>query len=121
LLTRSTAEKKVLIIASKQVNNYDLSDKGRTSWTPDSSQPGYGNFCYGNREVTSIDNSTLGTDGAGAKTVDITYHYKIASLATWANSEEMKTAYPSIASALGSNASDRATLVMTGDHWEFVK
>jgi hypothetical protein len=51
LLTRTTAEKKVIII-SKQVNNYDLSDKGRTSWTPDSSQPGYGNFCYGNREVT---------------------------------------------------------------------
>jgi len=67
LLTRTTAEKKVLIIASKQVNNYDLSDKGRTSWTPDSSQPGYGNFCYGNREVTSIDNSTPGTNGSGAK------------------------------------------------------
>ena len=66
LLTRTTAEKKVLIIASKQVNNYDLSDKGRTSWTPDSSQPGYGNFCYGSREVTSIDNSTVGTNGAGA-------------------------------------------------------
>src|SRR5271169_1185306 len=59
LLTRTTGEKKVFIIASKQVNNYDLSDKGRTSWTPDSSQPGYGNFCYGNRAVTSIDNSTL--------------------------------------------------------------
>ena len=35
LLTRTTAEKKVLIVASKQVNNYDLSDKDRTSWTPD--------------------------------------------------------------------------------------
>jgi hypothetical protein len=121
LLTRTTAEKKVLIIASKQVNNYDLSDKGRTSWTPDSSQPGYGNFCYGNREVTSIDNSTLGTTGAGAKTVDVTYHYQIANVAAWASSQEMKTAYPGIASALGSNPTDRATLVMTGDHWEFTK
>ena len=46
LLTRTTAEKKVLIVASKQVNNYDLSEKGRTPWTPDSTQPGYGNFCY---------------------------------------------------------------------------
>ncbi len=119
LLTRTTAEKKVLIIASKQVNNYDLSDKGRTSWTPDSSQPGYGNFCYGNREVTSIDNSTLGTNGSGAKTVDVTYHYQIANVAPWANSAEMKTAYPNIASALSTNASDHATLVMTGDHWEF--
>jgi hypothetical protein len=90
LLTRTTAEKKVLIIASKQVNNYDLSEKGRTSWTPDSSQPGYGNFCYGNREVTSIDNSTLGTNPAGAKTVDVSYHYKIADIAAWANSQEMK-------------------------------
>jgi len=121
LLTRTTGEKKVLIIASKQVNNYDLSEKGRTSWTPDSSQPGYGNFCYGNRDVTSIDNSTLGTNGNGAKTVAISYHYQIANVAGWANSQEMKTAYPGLASALGSNKSDNATLVMTGDRWEFAK
>lgn len=80
LLTRTTAEKKVLIVASKQVNNYDLSEKGRTSWTPDS-QPGYGNFCYGHREVTSIDNSTLGTNSEGAKTVAVSYHYQIVNVA----------------------------------------
>jgi hypothetical protein len=118
LLTRTTAEKKVLII-SKQVNNYDLSDKGRSLWTPDTSQPGYGNFCYGNREVTSIDSATPGTNGQGAKTVDVTYHYQIANVPSWANSPDMKTAFPDIASALSSNPSDRATLVMTGDHWEF--
>src|SRR5271170_5364422 len=55
LLARTTGEKKVFIVASKQVNNYDLSADGRTTWTPDSSQPGYGNFCYGNRVVDSID------------------------------------------------------------------
>src|ERR1700683_457308 len=121
LLARTTGEKKVFIIASKQVNNYDLSDKGRTSWTPDTSQPGYGNFCYGNREVTSIDNSTLGTDGTGAKTVDVAYHYKIANVAGWANSQEKKTAYPGIASSLSENPSDRATLGMTGDRWEVVR
>lgn len=121
LLTRTTAEKKVLIIASKQVNNYDLSDKGRTSWTPDSSQPGYGNFCYGNREVTSIDDSTPGTNGQGAKTVSVAYHYKIANVPAWANSAEMKTAYPNMASALDSNPSDKAILVMTGDHWEVAR
>ena len=121
MLTRTAAEKKVLIIASKQVNNCDLSEKGRTSWTPDTSQPGYGNFCYGNREVTSIDNSTVGTNGAGVETVDVAYHYKIANVASWANSEEMKTAYPGIASGISENPSDRASLVMTGDRWEFVK
>jgi hypothetical protein len=121
LLTRTTAEKKVLIIASKMVNNYDLSDKGRTSWTPDSSQPGYGNFCYGNRAVTSIDNSTPGTNGSGAKTLEVSYHYEISNVAPWANSQEMKTAYPSMAEALSSNAADKVTLIMTGDHWELVK
>jgi hypothetical protein len=121
LLTRTTIEKKVLIVASKQVNNYDLSDKGRTSWTPDSSQPGYGNFCYGKREVTSIDNSTVGTNGAGVKTVAVAYHYQIANVAGWANSAEMKTAYPGIASSLGSNPTDSTTLVMTGDHWAYTK
>src|ERR1700742_2686609 len=119
LLTRTTAEKKVLIIASKQVNNYDLSDKGRTSWTPDSSQPDYGNFCYGNREVTSIDNSTLGTNGQGAKTVAVAYHYKISNVPAWANSAEIKTAYPNLASAL--SGTDTATLVQTGDRWEYTK
>jgi hypothetical protein len=121
LLTRTTAEKKVFILGSKQVSNYDLSDKGRTSWTPDSSQPGYGNFCYGNRSVTSIDNSTLGTNGEGAKTVAITYHYQIQNAPSWANSAEMQTAYPAIASSLGSNPSDHATLVMTGDRWVYTK
>jgi hypothetical protein len=119
LLTRTTAEKRVIII-SKQVNNYDLSDKGRSSWTADPSQPGYGNFCYGNREVTSVDNSTLGTNGQDAKTVDVTYHYKIANVPTWATSQEMATAYPDMAAALAANPSDRATLVMTGDHWEYM-
>jgi hypothetical protein len=120
LLTRTTAEKKVLIVASKQVNNYDLSEKGRTSWTPDS-QPGYGNFCYGHREVTSVDNSTLGTNSEGAKTVAVSYHYQIVNVADWANSPQMKTAYPGLASSLGSNPSDNATLVMTGDHWVYTK
>lgn len=121
LLTRTTAEKKVLIVASKQVNNYDLSEKGRTSWTPDSTQPGYGNFCYGHREVTSIDNSTLGTNSEGAKTVAVSYHYQVVNVADWASSPQMKTAYPGLASSLGSNPSDNATLVLTGDHWAYTK
>jgi hypothetical protein len=104
-----------------QVNNYDLSEKGRTSWTPDSTQPGYGNFRYGHRDATSIDNSTLGTDGAGAKTVAVSYHYQIVNVADWANSPQMKTAYHGIASSMGSNPSDNATLVMTGDRWAYTK
>src|SRR5947209_7214866 len=41
LLVRTTAEKRAMIIASKQVNNYDLSESGRSAWTPDVQQPGF--------------------------------------------------------------------------------
>ncbi len=68
LLVRTTAEKKKLIIASKQVTNYDLSDQGRSAWTVDVQQPGFGNFCYGHRKVSSIDSSTPTTSDVGATT-----------------------------------------------------
>jgi hypothetical protein len=119
LLVRTTAEKKVFIVASKQVNNYDLSDSGRSTWTPDPTQPGYGNFCYGYREVTSIDNSAVGENPSGVKTAVVDYHYKIANVATWATSPGMKTAFPSIDTALSTSPASKASLVMNGDHWAY--
>ncbi len=121
LLTRTTGEKKVLIIASKQVNNYDISEKGRSAWTQDPTQPGYGNFCYGHRDVTSIDNVTAGTDSSGNKTAQVSYHYKIGDAAAWANTQEMKTAFPDLATTLAGPQADNASLTMTGDHWQLVK
>jgi len=119
LLVRTTAEKKVFIVASKQVNNYDLSDAGRSTWTPDPTQPGYGNFCYGYRDVTSIDNATVGENASGVKTAVVDYHYKIANVASWVNSPGMKTAFPSIDAALSSSPAAKASLVLNGDHWTY--
>jgi hypothetical protein len=122
LLTRSTAEKRVFIIGSKQVNNYDLSpDKGRQSWTADPAQPGYGNFCYGHGVVTSIDNASLGTNPAGSKTAQVNYHYKIEDVPAWAGSPEMKTAFPSLGSASVGSQASVATLVMNGDNWQVTR
>lgn len=121
LLTRTTAEKKKFIIASEQVNNYDLSSQGRNSWKPDSTQPGYGNFCYGTREVTSIDGSNPGTNGQGAPTVVVSYHYKIGNIPGWAQSAEMKTAFPAIAMATSSQQTAQATLMKSGDAWGFTQ
>src|SRR5271154_1186716 len=92
LLARTTAEKKKFIIASKQVNNYDLSDKGRAAWTADTTQPGYGNFCYGHRKVSSIDSSTPTTSDPGA-TTQISYHYNVPDAAAWAPAAETQNAY----------------------------
>jgi hypothetical protein len=121
LLTRTTGEKKVFIVASKQVNNYDLSAQGRTTWTPDSSQPGYGNFCYGNRAVDSIDNVTSGVNGSGLKTAEVNYHYTFTGVPGWVKTEEIKTAFPSVATALAQSQPAHDSLVMNGDTWQVVK
>ncbi len=121
LLARTTAEKKVFIVASKQVNNYDLSPQGRSAWTADTSQPGYGNFCYGHRAVDSIDSVTAGVNGAGTKTATVNYHYSLADVPGWAKSEEVKTAFPAVGSALAQSQTAQDTLVMNGTMWQVTK
>jgi hypothetical protein len=121
LLARTTGEKKVFIVASKQVNNYDLSAEGRTTWTPDSSQPGYGNFCYGNRAVDSIDSFSSGVNGSGLKTAEVNYHYSLTGVPGWAKTQEIKTAFPSVAAALAQSQPSHDSLVMNGATWQVVK
>jgi hypothetical protein len=121
LLTRTTAEKKVFIVASKQVNNYDLSAQGRSAWTPDTNQPGYGNFCYGHRAVDSIDSFTAGVNGSGLKTAAVNYHYSVADVPGWAQSQEVKTAFPSLSAALAQSQPGQDALVMNGSDWQVSK
>jgi hypothetical protein len=117
LLVRTTAEKKRFIIASKQVNNYDLSDKGRSAWTPDVNQPGFGNFCYGHRRVTTIDSATPTTSAVGAAT-QIAYHYALSDPPAWAAAPETQTAYPQLRSDLASPQAGQATLTNTSSGWQ---
>lgn len=114
LMTRKAVEKKRFLVGSKQANDYDLSDKGRSAWTADASQPGYGNFCYGHDEVTSIDSYSPEADNATQYTVQ--YHYQIGSVPDWANSAEMKTAFPRL-NAAGTPQATTATLVKSDNGW----
>jgi hypothetical protein len=116
LLTRKPEEKKRFLIGSKQVNDYDLSDQGRSSWTPDPSQPGYGNFCFGHPQVTAIDNFTATDDTATHYSV--TYHYGPANLPAWANSAEMKTAFPKLAVESSGRQAATASLLKTESGWQ---
>lgn len=115
LLVRTTGEKKVMIVASKQVNNYDISDKGRSAWTVDPDQPGFGNFCYGHRKVTAIDSSTPTTSAVGAIT-QVAYHYTMANVPMWASAAETQTAYPRVRSEVATPGN--ATLINTNDGWK---
>jgi hypothetical protein len=117
LLVRTTAEKKKLIIITKQVNNYDLSDQGRAAWTADTTQPGFGNFCYGHRKVLSIDSSTPTSASVGAATT-VNYHYTLSDVPTWASAAETQTAYPQTRAATAGPQAATATLTNTSNGWQ---
>jgi hypothetical protein len=116
LLTRKAEEKKQFLIGSKQVNDYDLSDKGRSLWTPDTTQPGYGNFCYGHLEVTSIDGYTP-ADDTGTR-YNVTYHLGVGNPKDWATNAEIKTAFPKVWAETSGQQMATASLVKSGDGWQ---
>jgi hypothetical protein len=115
LLTRTTSEKKIIIV-SKSENNYDLSENGRSAWTADPNQPGYGNFCYGHRKVSTIDSNTPTFDQPGA-TVTVNYHYTLTGVPSWASAAETQTAFPTLAAASTPQAAT-ATLTNTSQGWQ---
>ena len=118
LLSRTSAQKKQFIFGSKQVNDYDLSSKGRSVWTPDGSQPGYGNFCFGHRAVSNIDNFTTSADSNGAQIANVDYHYTVSGIADWAQGAEMKTAFPTIQADLSGGKVDKAPLIAPDEGWQ---
>ncbi|HEY2471573.1 MAG TPA: hypothetical protein VGI45_27550 [Terracidiphilus sp.] len=96
LLARAPEEKKRFLIGSKPVNLYDLSDKGHAAWIPDPHQPGYGNFCFGHFNVTSVDNYTP-DDPSNPTQYAVNYHYEVEGIPSWANTAESRLTFPKIA------------------------
>lgn len=116
LLVRSTAEKKVFILGSKQVTNYDLSEKGRGIWKADPQQPGYGNFCYGILKVTSLDSYTPTAAQPGA-TTSVSYHAYLADAPSWAQAPETQTGFPQVKADISQPIITTATLTDTSGGW----
>ncbi len=116
LLVRTTAEKKKLLgLVNKQVTNYDLSDKGKSSWTASKTDPSTGNFCYGHREVSSIDSATATGDQPGA-TASVAYHYTFSSVPDWAKDGGVQNSFPGVQRNLAGGAAT-ATLKDTANGW----
>jgi hypothetical protein len=113
LLIRGAAEKTRFLAGSKQVNNYDLSDKGHSAWTPDPNQPGYGNFCFGHFNVTAIDKATP-NDPNNPTQYTVSYRYEVEGVPDWARTPESMRTFRKIA-ADTSIQSGTATLVKGTD------
>jgi hypothetical protein len=117
LLVRTTDEKKVLIVASRQVTNYDLSDKGRSSWTADPNNPGYGNFCYGHRAVQTIIDATPNNGQPGA-TTKVNYLYSFTGVPDWAQAIETQTEFHKLATEVTGHGGSSAVLSDTTNGWQ---
>jgi diadenosine tetraphosphatase ApaH/serine/threonine PP2A family protein phosphatase len=78
-----------------------------------------GRFCYGHREITSIDSSTPPVKNAnGLLEAHVTYHYKMMDVPVWAKTDEMLKAFPEMAKALSGDATGEATLANAGVGWQ---
>ncbi len=117
LLARTTVEKKKLIVLSQQANNYDLSDKGRSAWTADTSQPGFGNFCYGHRKVSTITSSSPTNDQPGA-TTQVNYQYTFSDAPGWTSAAETQKAFPELQANLAGTQNAQAALTNTSNGWQ---
>ena len=119
LLVRGTAEKKRFLVGSKQVNQYALSDKGHSAWTADPDQPGYGNFCFGHFNVTSIDNA-VPNDPSNPTQYTVNYHYEVEGIPGWATTPESMRTFPKIAADTAIQTATATLIKGTNGGWAVV-
>jgi hypothetical protein len=79
--------------------------------------PGNGRFCYGKRQVTSIDNYSAPTEFHGSRFTKVEYHFVEKGRPDWAKVQAIQAAFPAVAKAVADQPVDRATLVLTDDGW----
>ena len=75
-------------------------------------------FCFGHREITSIDTSTPPAKAAdGFLETHIQYHYRMGDTPTWAKTPQVVAAFPALAAATSGQATAQITLATTGVNW----
>jgi hypothetical protein len=97
-------------VSGNTINRYVLTAAG-------SQTEGKGRFCYGRREVTSVEKFTQPVDYQGMPLTKVEYHFQLKNAPSWAKQDEVRSAFPSVAKATSEQPVDDATLVLTHDGW----
>jgi hypothetical protein len=92
------------------INRYVLTAAG-------SRTEGKGRFCYGRRQVTSVEKFTAPVDYQGMPLTKVEYHFVLKNAPGWAKQDEVRSAFPSVAKATSEEPVDEATLLLTHDGW----
>jgi hypothetical protein len=92
------------------INRYVLTAAG-------SRTEGRGRFCYGRRQVTSVEKFTPPVDYRGMPLTRVEYHFVLKNPPSWAKQDEVRNAFPMVAKSMSDAPVDDATLVLTHDGW----
>jgi hypothetical protein len=95
--------------SSIRVSRYTVTPAG-TRYAP--------RFCYGHREVTSIDSFTPIAVTDGFKETTVTYSYTMKEPPVWAISHDVQAAFPEMARATTGQVTAKATLAQTPVGWQ---
>jgi hypothetical protein len=75
-------------------------------------------FCYGHREITSIDSFTPPAVANGFNETIVTYHYSMKEVPVWARTSAVQAAFPNMALAISGQAIGKTTLAQTPVGWQ---
>jgi hypothetical protein len=75
-------------------------------------------FCYGHREVTSIESFTPPAKASGFLETQVVYHYTMQEVPVWAKSDNVKAAFPDMARRISGTTTDKVTLAGTMAGWQ---
>ena len=95
---------------SDTMNRYVLTAAG-------SRTEGKGRFCYGRRQVTSVEKFTAPVDYRGMPLTKVEYHFVLKNTPSWVKQDEVRNAFPMVAKSTAEQPVDDATLVLTHDGW----
>jgi hypothetical protein len=77
-----------------------------------------GRFCFGHRDVISVDSFTPLRIEDKRKASDVTYHYRIVDAPVWAQDENLKKQFPELARKTTGNAEGKTTVMSAYQGWE---
>jgi hypothetical protein len=103
-------EREQNVVRGQMVNRYVLTAAG-------SRTEGKGRFCYGRRQVTSVEKFSAPVDYQGQPLTKVEYHFVLKNPPSWATQDQVRNAFPSVAKATSEQPIDDATLVLTHDGW----
>ena len=77
-----------------------------------------GRFCYGHRQILSVNSFTPPENRNGFIETTVSYNYSMAEVPVWVKTDEMRAAFPQMAKAISGPQSDQKALATVGAGWQ---